>query len=336
MRIEEARKVSWLYKKIDAMIFYWKRNNWLFNPKAYGVSYADVPIDRPIFLLGNQGDGLTLLSRMLRRNHDVVSVTGKSTFWAGASEMQNAFEPILPVELSGIRLKAPRHPRLTPPRGWSYASNELLNLYRNTGADANDFLCRKLRHAIGLALTWNGKGVGQPRFVDKSQVYTVKMSFIDRLLEDSNPHFVYVTRNPFASIFRSASGVPGDMKRYSKFMDFEERFQIALEHWYNSAVCIEEDRKKVGNFTQVSFENLLQHPEETLRKVCEFAGLKYSVDMVPREHHRLPLGSKSEEKWFPLRVNVNDRYLNSIPSKCIEAISEKCGDFIEAYGYERL
>ena len=234
--------------KFEKIYYMWKRNNWMLNPKSYFGNYFDTVINSPIFLLGNQGDGLTLISRILRRHPSVISVTGNSQYWTGADEMANVYELILTPELSGIRFRAPKHQKLTPPRSWSYACNELIDRYRNTEKEANGYLKKKLKHVIALAISRYGKNIKNPRFIDKSQVYTVKMSFINKLLEDCNPFFIFITRNPYATIYRAALGKAGDMKRYEKFLSFDERMRVCLEHWLNSIKCIEEDKGKVQNF----------------------------------------------------------------------------------------
>ena len=112
-----------------------------------------------------------------------MSVTGNSSYWTGASEMQNVYEPLLPAQLSGIRLRAPYHEKLSPPRSWSYACDDLVGHYRCVEADASEELSNRLRSVISLTLRRHGGKIKNPRFLDKSQVFSVKMVFIDKLLQ---------------------------------------------------------------------------------------------------------------------------------------------------------
>ena len=324
-------------ERINKFYYHWKRSNWiLFYPFYYLTKLNNFEkIYNPIFLLGNQGDGLTLMSRVLRRNKSVVSVTGNYKYWAGADEMQNVYEPILPPDLSGMRFKAPKHPRLTPPRSWSYACDEMLSYYRRTEQDANPYAEKRLKQAILLAISLHGKGIKNPRFIDKSQTYSLKMSYIYKLLEEHNPYFIHITRNPYATIYRAALGKAGDMKRYAKFMDIDERVQICMQHWLNTAKCIEEDKNKVSNYLRVKFEDLLADPEKIVKSLCNFAELEYNPDMLPHPHHRLPFGIKYEERWYPLRPDINEPYLNQIPQKFVDMIYDKCGKYAELYGYDK-
>ena len=62
--------------RLNRAWYLWRRSEWMLDPRRFFTDWADVPVQRPIFFLGNQGDGLTFVSRMVRRHPDVVSVTG--------------------------------------------------------------------------------------------------------------------------------------------------------------------------------------------------------------------------------------------------------------------
>ena len=79
-----------------------------------------------------------MISRMLRRHRQVVSISGDHISWAGADEMQRVMMCRLPdsLRLGGPYFcqEFPDH-RLTPPRSWSYASDDLIDYHRKTEAD---------------------------------------------------------------------------------------------------------------------------------------------------------------------------------------------------------
>jgi len=93
-----SRILSWA----NYLYYYWRRNNWFLYPRRFFDDYQDIEIDRPIFLVGNQGDGLTLVARMLRRHESVLSITGNHRYWSGADEMQNVMRCRLPRSLRVI------------------------------------------------------------------------------------------------------------------------------------------------------------------------------------------------------------------------------------------
>ena len=321
----------------DQSWYLWKRNNWMLDPRFYFYSYRDISIDRPIFLIGNQGDGLTLVSRILRRHPDVISVTGNCNYWSGADEMQNVFGPALPAKLTGIRYKAPKHPILTPPRSWSYATDELLPAYRKTEEDANEELARSLKRIIRYLIGRYSLTRDQPaRFVDKSQVFTVRVSLINELLKEHDPKFVLITRNPYASCYRAALGKAGDMKRYKKILPFEERLKLCAQHWSNSMKCVLEDEGRIDKkILHVRFEDLLAHPTENIKRICEFVELGFDEDMLPHPEHKIPLGTKYRDRWYPMRPGVNDQYLKRLDRKAIEIIDDRCGELAMKFGYQK-
>ena len=55
---------------------YWEYKP-LWTPRRLTTSLDEIEIDRPIFVLGVQGGGLTLLTRMTRRNEDVLTIGGR-------------------------------------------------------------------------------------------------------------------------------------------------------------------------------------------------------------------------------------------------------------------
>jgi len=323
-RIAEA--MNWL-------CYVYRREAWAFDCSRLFRSYDDVEIDRPIFLLGTQGGGLTLVSRMLRRNPTVISVTGNHTYWAGADEMQNVLGPILPPQLTGIKNKIPPHPDFPPPRGWLYAIDALLPLYRLTEKDADaDLKSRFLRLLRWLIAHHQVPGVGT-RFTDKSQLYTIKVAFLNKLLEGTDPRFLLITRNPYALCYRSANGGARSCRRLAERFSLDERVRLAAEHWDNSMRCALEDGEKVNSFHVLRFESLLERPEQQLKETCRFLDLEFDRRMIPNETDVVPLGSRFRNRWYPLRPSVNDRYLREIGGEHVRIIAARCGELARRLGY---
>lgn len=322
----------------NLFVYHWKRNNWLFYPPRLFRDFSKVEIDRPIFLIGDQGGGLTLIGRMLRRHDQVISISGNKKYWAGADEMQRVMMCRLP---DSLRLGGPYFcmefldQRLTPPRSWSYACDELLDLYRKTEADYDQEIEQILRFIIGEALHRYGKGQQGLRFVDKSQVFTVKVSYVAELLKDTNPYFVLITRNPYAACYRAALGKASDMKRYAAFLSLSERVELCAQHWANAMGCALEDKGKVAHFKVMRFEDFLNEPKDSLAELCSFLDLTYDDDMLPRAHHKVPFGSKYRDRWYPIRPDVNNQYLEDIPQRYIDKIAERCQPLAEGFGYSK-
>lgn len=308
----------------------------MVDPRRFVRDYADVPIHKPIFFLGNQGGGLTLIGRMIRRNPSVVSIAGDHTYWTGPDEMQRVMELRLPKSLKLARLKYKvevDHDQLTAPRSWSYAADELIDSYRKTSKDLTLEDAAIFRFLIREALHRYGKGRKDARFFDKSQVYTVKLGLLNAILEDTDPHFVLVTRNPYVACYRAAQGKAIDMERYASFMSLEERIDLCAQHWTNAIRSAVEDAKSVKRFKTVRFEDILDDPEGEVGGLCDFLGLEFNQNMLPQAHHTIPLGSRFPDRWYPLITEVNARYLDEIPTRLLEIIDERCGELAKTFDY---
>lgn len=323
--------------QINRLIYLSRTFSWLLDPRFHLSKYNQIPIYRPIFLIGNQGGGLTLLSRMLRRHPGIVSVTGNQMYWSGADEMQNVFGPILPRALTGIRYKAPPHPILTPPRSWSYASDELIESYRMTEQDATPEIACQLRRVIQYCVGRHGLSASEPtRFIDKSQVLTVRVSLVHELLKTHSPIFVLVTRNPYVACYRAAIGKAGDMRRYSSRLSFEKRLGLCAEHWSNAMAAALKDRDRLGcSMLIVQFEDLLRRPYENLERICKFAGLSFDDRMLPHDGDSVPLGSRYLDRWYPLRTDVNESYMSQLTPEIVDLIAVQCAALAEELGYKK-
>lgn len=320
------------------LYYHWKRDNWVLDVRRIFRSSLEQMVNRPIFLVGNQGAGLTLISRMLRRHPKVVSISGDNRYWAGADEMQKVMLLRLPRSLRlGGRFISDgiSHPYFSPPRSWGYASDDLVESYRKTEADYDPVAAEKLLFLIMETLNRHGNGHEDRRFVDKSQVFTLKVSYIDALLRGTDPQFVLITRNPYASCFRAALGKAGDMRRYSSFMSIKQRLRVCAQHWSNAMKYAIEDEDKVRNFYSFRFEDFLEDPRTSLEKLCASLDIEYSDNLLPNENQKIPFGSRYRDRWFPIRPDVNRQYLNELTPSYVEIIAERCEAIATQFGYNK-
>ena len=308
--------------------YLFRRNKWMIDPAFYLKTYASVKIDRPIFLVGNQGDGLTLVSRILRRHKSVVNVTGNANYWAGADEMQRVFNEFLPMELCyNHRSLKPLPNNLSLQKGWLYASNDQLDVFRSTSADSSPELAGKLRHVMQYCLHRH-RITDSSRFIDKSQIYSVKVGLLNDLLFRNSPHFVYITRNPYASIYRMAL-----LSNKNYGASFSHALKIHKQHWINSFLAIKEDRNNCNHFYQVKFEDILLDVGPQVEKLITFLDLPFTSSILPKPDDKIPFGSKAIDRWHPLKPEINDKYLTTMPSEVYNDIHSDIGSFAKELGY---
>ncbi|MCF8030503.1 MAG: sulfotransferase, partial [Desulfohalobiaceae bacterium] len=236
---------------------------------------------------------------------------------------------------TGIRHKAPPDAEFGTPRGWLYATDRLLPAYRHTEKDAVARLEAKFRRLLRWMIKRNALKGKQARFLDKSQLYTIKVPFLHALLADTGPKFILVARNPYALCYRSALGKAYSLKRLEPRYGFEQRLELAAQHWGNSMQCALEDLRALRTGLIVRFEDILPEPERMMERICEFAELDFDPDMVPQPEHRIPLGNRFRERWYPLNPNVNEHYLGEIKDRHIEIVCKYCEPYASELGYEQ-
>lgn len=321
-----------LRKLLNRPVLTYRKHRWRFHPKRW-ANLDHIPIDRPVFILGVQGGGLTLLARMLRRHPRAVSVTGDNGYWAGPDEMQNVMGSFLPQQLTGLHHKVPPYPKYED-RDSIYAIESLLPLYREAQQDTSADIRWRFKQAIRLAVHINTQNPMQARFIDKSQTYTVRLGLIRALLRDHHPHFILVWRNPYALCYRSATRA---RSLVASSKSIEMRLALAAQHWANSFACALRDAAEADNLLELRFEDLLRDPQLCLEEICEFIDLDFRDYMLPQERDEFPLGStgssRGDHKWYPLRPDVNRRYLDALQSWMVSVLEGRVAQLADRQDY---
>ena len=224
--------------------------------------------------------------------------------------MATVMEPFLPysLRLPGLLTKEKIKTNLSPPRSWSYAANKYVNHYTSSEKDFNECDKKKFLKAISTAL----KRFGSNKIlVDKSQVYSLKMRLLQRIFQNK-VYFVHITRNPLVACFRASKGKAGDLKRYSKKLNFEELLDISIQHWNNVSSEISKSKKVVNNYSRFRIEDILDNPSLYFNEICKFIGIEFSNSMLPSSKDKIPIFSKYKDRWYPIRKDINSVYLKQM------------------------
>jgi hypothetical protein len=316
---------------LQRLVYIWRRDRWARSLRRRLPGVDTVPLDRPIFLLGVQGGGLTILARALQRNSAIVSMAGNSSYWTALNELGNEPNRMrrLPRSLWNCKF---RHDIDHPPFGHchsgAYACDQLLPYYRRTASEATDDAARAFKRLIREHIATYASDPRKARFLDKTQAYTVSVGYVDALLSGCEPHFVLVVRNPYAMVHHLMR--PG-WPVYVADVEYKQQLEVAAQHWANSTRHALEDGERVKHFHTVRFEDFLADPEAVVASICRFAGLSYDSDMVPREHHVQPWGTlPGDDKWYPLRGDIEPPDTGPDEAALIERY---CGDLAARLGY---
>ena len=116
-------------------------------------------------------------------------------------------------------------------------------------------------------------------------------------------------------------------------MSFDERYDVALQHWKNCMDTIVSDSKHLRNFKVIRFEDFIADVEGSTRTLCHFLNLNYSADMLPQKNQSIPFATKYKTRWYPLKLDVNDKYLDSIDDYYLDKASSYLGESARKFGY---
>jgi hypothetical protein len=311
-----------------------RRDRWRRSLRRHLSSVDRVPLDRPIFVLGMQGGGTTLVARCLLRHPSVVSMSGTSDYWVATDELgfvRNRMRRLPSTLWSSAHRDDLDHPLVGTEHASVYASDLLLPEYRNTADDATPADSARFTRILKEHVAVYSHDPRHARFLDKTHTYTVKIPYLDRLLEGHGPFFLLVVRNPYTMCFRAVRRKPPTWRRD---LPYEEQLRLVAQHWRNSTRLALEDGPPTGRFLALRFEDFLQNAPAVIRAVCKAVELSYDDDLVPRAGHRLPFATLPwDRKWFPLQ---GDEWRDKVGDAEAQIVEEECGELAAQLGYGRL
>lgn len=212
------------------------------------------------------------------------------------------------------------HPVFGYERSWVYATDELLPQYRKTKQDHSEVLERRFRNYIRRSIRAHSRDGESARFLDMSQSYSLKIPLLREIFPSAR--FIVVVRNPYAMCWREVTRRPEQKYcRWSERPSLERGLRLAAQHWANTYALALSDLREMDEGLVVHFEDVLRYPKKHMREISDHVAVSYTDDMIPQAYHRLPIGSKEKSKWYPIRTDVNDKYLNDVADEAMKIIS---------------
>ncbi|MFB6271675.1 MAG: sulfotransferase [Salinibacter sp.] len=320
---------------------YWEyKPRW--TPRRLTTSLDEIEIDCPIFVLGVQGGGLTLLTRMIHRNEDVVTIGGGRAYWVGNNEMDKQYVGELPEDftLRSPKFQSPtfkshmkgdeyEHPVFGTERNWVYACNDLLERYRKTEDDWTPAKESQFRRAMRESIRAYASDYANARFVDMSQTFSLKVPLLRKMFPEAR--FVIQLRDPYATCIKEAQDTSYDWRQA---VSMERKLKIFSVHWRNTYAYAIEDTKDYEHKIIVRYEDLVREPEDVLKQVLSTIDIDYDPEMIPRAHHSLPPGASEHHKWYPVRTGANEKYLERLDPGTASIIRKTVDDIAQKYGYQ--
>jgi plasmid stabilization system protein ParE len=310
-----------------------RRDRWRRSLHRLSPRVDRLPLDRPIFVLGIQGGGTTLVSRCLLRHTAAVSMSGNSSYWVATDEIgfvRNRMNRLPKGLWSSAHRFDLEHPLLGTEHASVYGSDSLVDAYRGTAEDATVEDAARFKRLIREHIAVYADDPSHARFVDKTHTYTLKIPYLDQLLAGHDPHFVLVVRNPYTICFRAVRRKPPSWRRV---VPYEEQLRLVAQHWVNSNRRALEDGPATGRFLAVRFEDFVRAPEDVIRAVCGLVGLSYDDALVPRAGDTFPFATLPwDRKWFPLH---EDEWRGRVGDADAAIIEDECRGLADELGYGR-
>lgn len=254
-----------------------------------------------------------------------------NSYWNSKDEMHIHMDTVLPEPLRLRHSKAKEDLNIS--EVFNYANDSSIEHFRYTPDDVNGQDASSFRRTL-QALQWLiADKRSEPRFLDKSQSYTVKVGYLNSLLLGCEPMFLVISRNPLAICAREALKVRESGKSVAAF---EKRLREVSSHWKNSFDYALDDAVKYNltdRFKTVQFEEVLADPERVVGGICKFLGLNYSDAILPGENDTFYFPHTKDKKWYPIRRAANEKYIQQLSDSQIQIILDRCGDTMLRLGY---
>jgi hypothetical protein len=291
----------------------------------------DIRLDRPIFVLGLQGGGTTLVTRCLLRHPSVVSMSGNSAYWVATDELgfvRNRMAALPSPLWSSSHRNDLDHPLFGTEHHSVWASDELLPAYRRVARGATPADARQFKRVLREHIAVYARDREGARFVDKTHTNSVKIPYVAALLEECEPFFVLVVRNPYKLCERAIRRKPPSWRTVPPR---DEQLGFVAQHWQNATRLALEDGDRTGRFAAIRFEDFLTAPESIVRALCALVGLSYLADLIPRPGDRLPFATlPTDTKWYPLREDSS--HADAGP-EAVDIVRARCGELAARLGY---
>ena len=306
-----------------------RRDRWRYSARRRLGSVDGIRLDRPIFVVGPQGGGTTLITRCLLRHPSVVSMSGNSSYWVATDELgfvRNRMAALPPSLWASSHRDDLAHPLFGTEHHSVWACDELLPAYRRTEDDATPADAVRFKRVLREHIAVYAHDRDSARFVDKTHANAVRIPYIDALLAGCDPFFVLVLRNPYAICPRAMRRKPPSWRTLPAY---EEQLALAAQHWENVSRLAIEDGGRTGRFGALRFEDFLRDPEAVVRALCGLVGLSFAPELVPRAGDRLPFATlPTDAKWYPLREDSWE-----VSSEEIAIVEARCGELAARLGY---
>jgi hypothetical protein len=277
-----------------------------------------VDISRPIFIIGIQRSGTTILDNLFTRHRDTAFFEGFSNkyymtpwkFW------------LIPLQVRRYKTRPPS----TEGRVWRRYFKEIDYVDERK-------LTEEMKHYYYSAIKAELRAFGAKRFVNKNPAHCLRIRWLDAMFPDAL--YILISRDPRAvvnSIYQKMQkywdmqintkyehGYKGYVTIKEVFGNDVSRLQSCINFYNYSVDTLEKDLPVIADrLCRVKYEDFVRNPRHELRRLYEFAGLAWYRELEDQVPEKLAL--ENNNKWQALEVADSSTLEKAFPADRLKGI----------------
>ena len=270
----------------------------------------------PFFIVGNDRSGTTMLRLILDRGPD-VAIPPESMFLTDLGDAFARGEPRDPAAAARLMDEVWHHPKV---RLWELPGPPPAVPPELTGPDAYRFVVAAPFDAFAAKH-------GKPRWADKTPHY---VHHVDELL-------AVWPRARFVVLVRDGRDVTLSLRR----MPFGPNNAWAAAPWWARGIRAGEEAQRAhpDQVLTVRYEDLAGRPREVVPRICAFAGVGYSPDMLAIEEADSRKIVPDQASWFPtlfdgINTSSVGRWRREMSARDQRVFAARAGAELARLGYD--
>lgn len=275
----------------------------------------------PIFVVGAPRSGTTLLQRMLRSHPRICSPTGESHFIVPLLRDEARFGDLTQRENLRALLRT-MHAR------WDeFLDTDLHGMRFDVEKTAQAIHDRHAKDMVGFLDTLfrlNAEGEGKARWLDKTPYYILHIPTLVAAFPDAQ--FVHIIRD-------GRDAALSMHERASEIRVFNTSACACL--WQRYVETGRQEGRKLGSdqYHEFRYEDMLDDPVTTVKKLCDFLGEEYSDRVIDFQKSTDPK-SRTPLLKQGLQGGNREKWRSSMTPRQIRTFEAIAGETLQACGYE--
>jgi hypothetical protein len=270
----------------------------------------------PLFIVGNDRSGTTMLRLILDRGPD-VAIPPESMFLTDFADAFKAGEPRDPDAAARFVHEVWNHPKV---RLWELPGEPPAVPPGLAPADA-------YRFAVEAPFKAYAAKHAKPRWGDKTPHY---VNHVDHLLE-------LWPRARFVVLVRDGRDVAISLRK----MPFGPNNAWAAAPWWARGIRAGEEAQRAhpDAVLTVRYEDLARDPRAVVPRICEFLGLDYSDEMLALEKADRSKIVRDQTSWFPtlfdgINTTAVGRWKREMSARDQRVFAAQAGAELARHGYD--